>query len=183
LQNCRAWWKFLQADAQGVTLVEFLLGSAITVIITLMGTSMLLANQSSRRVLQQQTDRYESVRLVADAMIQDARFATWVDCPWGDVVRLFSKTTFPQDYVIYQFADSAGNPDPVNIHRVVVVGGVVQRDDIVGWDLLSDPWGGATNYTCTSGFTSRKVDVQLFKAGHQSTSPNIILEYTIFVRT
>jgi len=165
--------------------VEFLLGSVVTVIIALTATSMLLANESSRRMLQMQTDRYESVRQAADVMLQDARFASQVSCNL-DWLRLNLVAGPGSGYIVYQFQDAAGNPDPDNLHRLVYDGGgVVQRDDIVGWGLVPiDWWGGeSTNFACNNSLSSRKATVQLVKVGHKTSAPNIILEFTIFLRT
>lgn len=98
--------------------------------------SLLLATITGQRTLRQQTDAHEAVRVPAAIITQDARFAYKAMCGFGDFLQLALNTT-GTNYVIYQFANANGDPDPGNLHRVLV-GGAQPSDEIVAWNLVSD---------------------------------------------
>lgn len=160
---------------------------AILATVVLVVASLSMAAVASEKQLQAQTDSYESLRLAGSIMMQDARFAVRPACDW-DYLRLYTGGT-PTDYIEYRFAswDGSpwGSPDASHLHRWVVQGGVLIRDDIIGWDLvppdLFDPWYG-TWFDCATGARDRRAVLHLLKAPPPGGSSDIHLETTAFLR-
>jgi prepilin-type N-terminal cleavage/methylation domain-containing protein len=183
LEKFRNRWLAIKRAQDGVTLVEVLVGVAITGMISTVVGSLLFATMTSSRRLQEQTDVYESLRLPASMLTQDARFAKSAACDL-DYLRLY--TTFPSDYIEYHFAFWGGAADPANLHRWVVQGGVMQRDDILGWNLVPPDVSGASDSTafgCDSFPTDRYGNIHLVKAALPGQTVNTDLDAKAFLRT
>ena len=159
------------------------MGVAITATISTVLASLLFTTMRSGRVMLQTTDQYESLRVAAASIMEDARFATLAGCDWDNLRLSYSAT----DYVHYKFAawDGAQEvPDPQHLHRWIVRGGVVERDDIVGWNLVAaDPWAGidGTEFDCNASTTYRKAWARLVKPP-AGTTPGAVLEVTALLR-
>jgi Tfp pilus assembly protein PilE len=183
LEKFRSRWLTIKRAQDGVTLVEVLVGVAITGMISTVVGSLLLATMTSSRRLQVQTDMYESLRLPAAMLTQDARFARTAACDW-DYLKLYTSAS-PTDYIEYHFASWGGVADPANLHRWVVQGGVMQRDDIVGWNLVPPDFTHATDatwYDCGTSPTNRWATIHLVKSALQGQSNNSSLDAKAFLR-
>jgi type II secretory pathway pseudopilin PulG len=178
---------------QGVSLVELLAAAAITGMVITVVTSLIFMVMANKRLLQQQTDAYEAVRVPASWVTLDARFATQAGCVGTDFLQIFTKLG-STDYIMYRFASTpTGGPpgateDPHNLHRWVVKGGVVERDDIVGWDLVKfnpdDPEQDSTWFGCApEGLLRQTAKIHLVKQlASKSGTKLVVLEATGFLR-
>lgn len=158
---------------QGFSLVELLVGVGITTMIGTVIASLLATALSTQRSLQWQTDYHESLRLSASLVQQDARFANRAVCDL-DYMKLYTSPS-TGDYIMYKFASTDGvseTPDVDlatnigNLHRWVFEGGVLQRDDIVGWKLVAPDlsgWTLGTEFGCESFSNYRRAFVSLIK--------------------
>lgn len=185
MQNFRSYFRTWSRAESGMTLVEVLVATAITAMVSTVITSLLVSMMGTGKRLRQDTDGYESLRLAATVFMQDARFATRVYC-YGDAIKLEGTTS--SNYIIYKFAawdddPYAGSPDLKHLHRWVVQGGAWQRDDVVGWDLLP-PDGSAdtTWFGCTSTPTQRMATLHLVKPSAGGGAPGAHLEVTGYLR-
>jgi prepilin-type N-terminal cleavage/methylation domain-containing protein len=184
LEKLRSRWSVIKRAQDGVTLVEVLVGVAITGMISTVVGSLLFATMTSSRRLQDQTDMYESLRLPAAMLTQDARFARTADCGW-DYLKFYTSAS-PTDYIEYHFASWGGVADPVNVHRWVVQGGVMQRDDIVGWNLVQPDFSHATDATefgCDTRATSRWASIRFVKTALPGQTVNTQLSTMAFLRS
>ncbi|MDB4896526.1 MAG: hypothetical protein JWN15_2788 [Firmicutes bacterium] len=178
-----------------MSLAELLAAAAITCMVILVVTSLLFMTMTNKRLLQQQTDAYEALRLPASMVTLDARFATTVSCQVSEYLQIATNAAVTE-YVMYRFASApiGGSPhdvtdDPHNLHRWVVKGGAVERDDIVGWNLVkvdpSDP--NQVDYTwfgCTVDAPLRTTaKIHLVKQlVSKSGTRSVVLEATGFLR-
>ncbi len=126
-----------------------LVALAITTLVGISITSVLLAIETNARRDVLQTDAYEALRLAAHQVMQDGRFASVADTfDQGAKLRL---DVSGGDYILYtfesyNFADpTVPIPDPTNLHRWVMKGGTV-TDEVLATNLLT-PGGGSTNRT------------------------------------
>lgn len=183
MQNCRRLLAALRCQ-QGISLIEVLVGAAITGLIATVVAGLLMATTTSGRSLARQTDDYESLRLPAAMMMQDARFAVAARCGW-DYLELITGSS---SSVVYRFAswtDGEEIHDPNNLHRWVVVSGNVERDDIVGWSLIPyDLWTGepGTWFDCDASPLYRKAVIRLVAAPLPGQEVGAHLEVTAFLR-
>jgi hypothetical protein len=166
-----------------MTLVEVLVSAAITVTVATVVTSILMTVMASGRRLQNQTDQYESLRLAADLFTQDARFALYATCDPFNFVKLNTNST-GTDYVYYTFAFADGTPDDHDLHRWVIQGGGLMRDDIVGRDLVPPDlsWGAGSEFGCTSYSQDRQAYVRLVKPPLRGQTQGTQIFVTAFQR-
>lgn len=134
---------------------------AITAMIGISITSVLMAIVTNSRRDALQTDAYESLRLAAHQIMQDARFAREANTgPGADSLTLYTGPGYA-DYIMYTFAACTGGdpnnptPDPTNLHRWVVEGGC--EDEIIASNLVPPQWGNpdTTEFGADSGSTTR----------------------------
>lgn len=180
MQNCRH--RCLSAQA-GFTLIETLTALALTTMVTLTAGSVLFATMRSETALQRQTNQFESLRIAAAMIQQDARFAVEASCTTTGYLTLYSDTT-NDDYVKYWFRNGNGTADSKHLHRHVYQGGGLVRDDIVGWDLIPAGQPNGTTFGCTTDLEFRTAKVVLSKTPlpGQSQSRTTRLEVTAFLR-
>lgn len=184
MRNCRRLLAALRCQ-QGISLIEVLVGAAITGLIATVVAGLLMATTTSGRSLARQTDDYESLRLPATMFMEDGRFAIWVSC---DIEHVMFRMPGPDTFVTYKFAAREGDeeiPDPFHLHRWLVQDGVVVRDDIVGWNLVQfDAWTGAdgTWFACHATPTSRRAEMHLVTSPLPGQEVGAHLEVTAFLR-
>lgn len=136
-----------------------LIALAITVMIGVSITSVLMSIAANNHRDLKKTNYHESLRLAAHIIMQDARGATQADSGWGEYLEL--RYGSPDDYIRYTFAEwdgsADGTPDDSNLHRWVVKGGSLERDEIVAWDLAPPDPGNpdATEFHAVYGASSR----------------------------
>lgn len=169
--------------------MEVLAAAAITTTVAAVSASVLFNTFTSGRSLLKQTDGYESLRLAGASMVNDARFSFRVDCGWDNL--LLYKNSRGTDYVVYKFAawdgdPDAGTPDPDHLHRWEVIDDVLQRDDIVGWNLVPPDFSGdpeATEFQCNAGSTQRWAYMRLVKAPGAGQAAGTHIEFRALLRT
>lgn len=147
---------------QGSSLAEVLVSLAILGMVFSVVGSVLTTMTLDLRLLQKQTDAYEALRLPAAVFVQDARTARTVAYD-PEFLKLYTGLGFT-NYIMYSFRYPDESPDPNNLHRRLVQGGSVTRDDIVGWNLV--PPDGTTDTTwfgCTCGGSNRLAQIHLVK--------------------
>lgn len=172
-------------DERGISLVEVLIGLALTALVGLVTGGLLLSTMANGRALQAQTDHYESLRLATAHFLQDARFAVEMQC-LSDRATLYTNTT-KTNYIQYVFAawDGTlnGSPHDRFLHRWVVQGGVLQSDDIIGWDLETpDGSTDVSHFDCLSGATYRYVIMHLTKEGLGGQNTGAQLRVAAYLR-
>lgn len=151
----------------GFSLVEVLVALAITVMIGVSITSVLMSIAANNHRDLKKTNYHESLRLVAHVIMQDARQATQADPGWGESLEF--RYGSPGDYIRYTFAawdgTAEGAPDSQNLHRWVVKGGSLERDEIVAWDLVAPDFGNpdATEFAAESTSAYRSAEATLVK--------------------
>lgn len=112
----------------GFSLVEVLIGLAITAMVTASVTTALMTIATSARRDQEQTDQYEQLRMVAQMITEDGRFAFMAEtASAGSKLYLYDDDT-GNDYVLYTFriwdGSANGLPDPEgSLHRWEIRGG------------------------------------------------------------
>jgi type II secretory pathway component PulJ len=169
--------------------VEVLAALAISSLIATTVGGFLFALQAGGHAFRRETDTYESLRLAADLIMQDARFAVYADD--GDYLQFCDTMYCTSDtYVLYKFAVAddppdrdGGTPDPRHLHRWVVDEGVLVRDDIVGWDLVPpDGSGDSTEFEAVSSSLQRWALARLVKAPAPGQEKLIRLEVRALLR-
>jgi type II secretory pathway component PulJ len=137
--------------------VEVLIGLAITAMVSVSLVSALLSIAAAGRREAAQTDQYESLRLAAQMIIEDARYAATPIGQWDYLLLTYTTGR----WVKYIFAEyNQSNPtnpiaDPNNLHRWESDGtGGPVHDQVVAKDLAT-PQIGNTN---VSGFIAVSLD-------------------------
>jgi hypothetical protein len=133
---------------QGLTLIELLVGVALTGMIGVVVVSLLFAAEASERDLARQTDAYESLRIPATMIMNDARFATYVEC--GLLSARFYTDAGLTGWIQYLFVGSGSGP--YELHRQVFPGGVAGNDEVVATDLAK-PVPSSTKFACNNAGT------------------------------
>lgn len=148
-----------------------LVALAITVMIGVSVTSVILAIATNGHREFQQVDHYESVRLAAHMIMYDARFVRFAETEDGASLVLYASDD-PNSYIKYIFASwdgsAEGVPDSENLHRWEVEGGSLLHDEVVARNLVPpdpDPWnpGDTTRFAVTYEDKDRHVEVTLVK--------------------
>lgn len=149
--------------------MEVLVGTAITVTVITVMTSVLIAVMAGQNRMMRQTEQAETLRIAASWITRDARTA--VNCVGsGTSLRLVqtwdASQTNPVDWVDYKFTkfeNGAEVPDPNHLHRWEYQRGTFIHEDLVGWELAPPVVGGRGSGTRLSCSDYRRIDVYLQK--------------------
>jgi len=167
------------ASEQGTTLLELLAGVAIALIALTTTTSLFFAQLKSQRDLQAATNLYENIRIPAQMLTEDARYALLVDSCSRTNVTFYISESF--DTVRYHFG--AGT-DAKTLYRTETVAGTastmhVARDLI---PLRLVPLSGS-RFGCTTDDGVNKVTMRLEKTNPVPPGgAPIVLETRVFLR-
>lgn len=145
-----------------------LIALAITTMvgISISSVVMVIAANSKRDLTQ--TDQYEGLRLVAHRLAEDARFAYHAVGDFENASLTLYEDDSLSNYVKYTFATYDGSPsgqaDVEHLHRWDVKGGAV-TDDIVATGLVIPTLFAedATEFLASSGTYSRHIEATLVK--------------------
>jgi|GEM_PF-5002515 len=152
----------------GFSLVEVLVTLALTTLAVATLASVVVGILMNSRREAQQTDAYESLRLAAQQILTDGRFA-WKAVDDGETLT-FEYNDTGEDYTRYIFARAEGGdpsnpvPDGGNLHRWVVRGGVLRDDEIIARDLVPPDTGDTWSwFEASSGPTSKSARAVLVR--------------------
>jgi type II secretory pathway pseudopilin PulG len=169
--------------------VEVLIGLAITAMVSVSLVSALLSIAAAGRREAAQTDQYESLRLAAQMIITDARYAEKVEGQWDYL--LLTYTTGRRVRYIFATYDTtnpnAPQADPNNLHRWDDDGkGGPVRDQILARDLATPQYGDetTTSFDVNSTAPNRYAHGVLIKVPlkGQGQDKAVRLEFTTLLR-
>lgn len=170
-----------------MTLVEVLMGSAITAAVLTVVTSLLFTTAASVKHYRRLTEDYDGLRVVSSLLTQDTRFAYEASCTNADRVTLNYSNG---DVIEYRFASYTPNgptSDPGRLHRWSTIGGTF-RDDVVAENLemlrrVGGRPAGGTYFTCTTGAGGLwYVEAFLVKKAISTATPKVTLDVLAYQR-
>lgn len=175
----------LAPDA-GFTLVELLVGVALTALVISLLVPLVVAILSGRRSLQAQTDYYESMRVPAALLMQDAQRAALCAADPNNYLKLVAQPE--QAYIQYTFATYSqshpdGDPDPQNLHRWEFEGGRLKSDEIIGWHLEQAGDANGPTFACRGMAPNQQAFLRLVKPSLTAGGPQVQLDLVALVRS
>jgi len=171
----------MASSEKGATLLELLAGVAIALIALTTTTSLFFAQMKTQRDLQASTNLYENIRIPAQMLLEDARYALLVDnCSRTNVTFYTSEAL---DSVRYHFGVGA---DAKTLYRTETIGGIATTvqvaQDLIPLKIIPAPVSGS-RFGCTTDDGVNKVTMRLEKTNPVPPGgAPIVLETKVFLR-